>query len=74
MIDRAPPPTRSQVVVAFVNDLIVYILAFAVGAGGYFAAVTTAPLRMQDYAGAIAAGAAAVLMRMFPTSSGGQRG
>ena len=68
------PPTRTQTLVAFAKDLLVYALAFAVGAGGYFAAVSTAPLRMQDWAGAVAAGSAAVLMRMFPTNSGDRRG
>lgn len=52
-----------------VREVIEGTLAFVAGAGLYLAGASAVPLRPQDYFGAAAAGATAVLLRMYPTRS-----
>ena len=73
MDDHPPPLTRAQVAGHVAREALIVVLAFVAGAGAYLAALTTVPLRPQDYAGAIAAGATAALLKLFPTT-GGSRG
>lgn len=75
MIARPPEPqTRAQLVGGAIRECVILVLAFAAGAGGYLAIIATDPLRWQDYAGAIGAGATAALLKMFPPSGGERRG
>lgn len=68
MLDRTPPPTRTQIIVDFAREVIVLVLAFVAGVGVYLAGIADGPLRIQDYWGAAAAGCTAVLLRMFPVA------
>ncbi len=76
MISHPPPPTptRAQLVGAIVREGTILALAFAAGAGGYLAIIASDPLRWQDFAGAIGAGATAALLKLFPAPQGGGRG
>ena len=62
MIDRSPPPTTTQATLSWAREALVLVLAFTAGAGAYFAAVQTPTLRLQDIAGALAAGATATFV------------
>lgn len=72
MISRPPEPTRAEIVGRAIRECVILVLAFAAGAGGYLAIIATDPLRWQDWAGAIGAGATAALLKMFPPGSGGR--
>lgn len=58
--------TRSQVLAVFGRDAFIMLLAFGAGAGLYLAGVKGDPIWPQDYAGTLAAGCSACLLRMFP--------
>ena len=70
MIAHPSPPPRAEIVGAVVREGLVLVLAFAAGAGGYLAIIASDPLRWQDYAGAIGAGATAALLKLFPAPAG----
>ena len=71
--DQNAPPTTTEKAFAVSREALVLVLAFVAGSGTYFAAITASPLRWQDFAGALAAGATACLMRLFPSAGPGGR-
>lgn len=58
---------RTESMLRLAREFIEATLAFVAGSGLYLAGVSAMPLRPQDFAGALAAGATAVLLRMYPT-------
>lgn len=73
MIDR-PPASRLQIIAGILRELTIGILAFVAGIGVAIAAYPDRALTERDYWALAGAGATAVLLRLFPGTSGRGQG
>ena len=74
MIDRSPPPSRSQINGGAVREIALALLAFAAGFGTYMGQLKEPPRWPQDYFAATGAGALLSLAKLLPAPGGTQGG